>query len=345
MEAERPRRWGLFVSLLVVAVLAGLVFSYKDNIQRLAQAGLGFNIKSDFQPPAQMQQPEPATVAPVTEVWDAAAENGEFMASELSTMVDETSLDMMSDTPGISATSDTPAQGTPETGQSLHGSRPTTAAVVAVAKLEPAAPPLNIVEKKAPAPAPVLTPVVPPKPVLAKKVVVEPPREVQKPPIKPDVPPAILPVAPPAPPVIEKTEVTPLQTKVAPEIDVPSQMTIPEFELVDLVYSLVAYYEAGDLERLVSLFSANAEADGAKGLTRIRKDYAALFETTDMRQLRIGELRWQQDKDMVAGSGNFSVSVWRKNGGKPVVQSGVLRIDVVRKSGELLITKLSHVVN
>jgi general secretion pathway protein A len=116
---------------------------------------------------------------------------------------------------------------------------------------------------------------------------------------------------------------------------------IPEIELLDLVYNLIFYYSSGDLDGLTALFAANAKTDDAQGKAEIRKSYAMLFKTTDMRKMQIDKLQWQQQGDTAAGSGSFKINAWDKNGEKRLNESGVLTIDAIKVNGELKISKLS----
>ena len=116
-----------------------------------------------------------------------------------------------------------------------------------------------------------------------------------------------------------------------------------DFELIELLYNLVLSYESGDLAGLVNLFAKNAEADGAKGLARIRKDYLALFNATEMRSMKVEEVKWRKQDKGARGEAQFVVTVWR-NGGEATSQRGELNLDVVRRGEDVLIQRLAHQV-
>ena len=121
--------------------------------------------------------------------------------------------------------------------------------------------------------------------------------------------------------------------------------TVSDLELTALVFDLVFYYETGDLDGFSALFAENAVADGMNGVTKIRKDYQRLFQSTDLRQMRVEEMRWQHGADRSSGSGEFFVSVWRDVGGEPFVQQGRLNIELVRSGDKLLVTRMNHKID
>ncbi len=236
---------------------------------------------------------------------------------------------------------------------------PTVVAPDATGASQPATP--SAAQKREPVvvtPAVVKAPVKPaPEPVAAvvPPVVVKPtpvpPKTVQVPELQPVVPPAAVRVVepPPAPvaPPPRAPEVVAVTPKSQPEVVTPKP-AIPAFsdvELMQLVYKFVFAYEGGDIDRLTGLFTNNATADGSIGRSRIARDYSELFQATDLRKMTVGALIWRPDGDVVHGSGDIEVAVWRRGNDNPTTIKGKINIDIVKADKQLLIRKLTHVVN
>ncbi|ALP51830.1 hypothetical protein Tel_01015 [Candidatus Tenderia electrophaga] len=150
----------------------------------------------------------------------------------------------------------------------------------------------------------------------------------------------------PEPEVVAKLPDTRVVDEPPPAFESPQApgAMFSEFELTELLYNLIFYYESGNLERLVGLFAADAEADGARGVGSIRKDYLALFNSTEMRYMRIDDMWWKQRDKEAYGRGNFTVTVWRNNGDEGLSQQGELALEVVRQGDRLVIQNMVHQV-
>jgi hypothetical protein len=121
----------------------------------------------------------------------------------------------------------------------------------------------------------------------------------------------------------------------------PPPKTIGLEDLSALVTQLSARYERGDLEGFLALFDEAARIEtGDKA--RIRSDYDELFRTTDMRQLRISDMKWVTDGALLRGKGNFQGKVVRK--GEDVVRSytGTIRLDAVPAGGTVRLRGMLH---
>ena len=136
---------------------------------------------------------------------------------------------------------------------------------------------------------------------------------------------------------------TAASTDLPPVVEVSlAQGGITEFELMNLLYDLVAYYEAGNLSDFVGLFTPDAVVDGVRGRHGIRRDYQALFDATDIRQMQLDTLQWQNHPEYVEGSGEFAVTVWRKRGRPSITQKGILKLGVVKHGEVLAIKTMAH---
>ena len=137
--------------------------------------------------------------------------------------------------------------------------------------------------------------------------------------------------------------------KTAAVVDIPPVIEmdvvnaeITEFELTNLLYDLVAYYESGDLSGFVDLFTDDVVVDGVKGRDRLRQDYRALFDATDMRQMQLDVLQWEYLPEHVQGFGEFAVTVWRKRGRPSTTQEGILKLGIVKRDDVLAIKTMAH---
>jgi len=85
--------------------------------------------------------------------------------------------------------------------------------------------------------------------------------------------------------------------------------------------------------------------NGMNGVVKIRKDYKRLFSSTDKRQMHVDDMKWRNNSGKVSGSGVFTVSVWKKTGLEPLLQQGILNIELIRNNDKILVTNLSHEIN
>lgn len=101
-------------------------------------------------------------------------------------------------------------------------------------------------------------------------------------------------------------------------------------------------YEAGDLEQFLSLFAEDARTNDRAGRDGIRKDYAALFGSTDLREMNLGELNWEVDGTQAYGWGEFDVIVRRQSDRQQFAYTGSLTFVVEKVDGQLRIVRLFH---
>lgn len=122
----------------------------------------------------------------------------------------------------------------------------------------------------------------------------------------------------------------------------PPPSRISRDELSTLLSRFASVYEAGDLEQFMSLFAENARTNDRNGRGGIREDYEALFRTTDLRQMNLGEISWEVEGNQAQGWGEFDVSVRRRGEQKPYVYTGSLTFVVEKVDGRLRIVRLYH---
>jgi ketosteroid isomerase-like protein len=103
----------------------------------------------------------------------------------------------------------------------------------------------------------------------------------------------------------------------------------------------VVAYERGDLEALMALFDQDARIERG-GRARIRSDYDALFRDSEMRSLRLRDLRWSGEGEVVRGEAAFVARVLRRGEADLREVAGSIRVELVRRGNRLLIIGLYH---
>lgn len=100
-------------------------------------------------------------------------------------------------------------------------------------------------------------------------------------------------------------------------------------------------YQAGDIERFMELFSADARsASGHRA--DIRRDYEDLFRTTRSRRVELADFRWSLDKLAGHGDGAYYIRIHRNGESADEVFAGSLRVDLVKSGDRVLISGLFH---
>ena len=159
-------------------------------------------------------------------------------------------------------------------------------------------------------------------------------------------PPASPPEAEPAPPPAEPEQRTQLATARPPRSAASPQpepaQQISRDELVSLVERFASVYEAGDLEQFLGMFADNARTNDRTGRDGIRKDYQALFSSTDLREMNLGQLSWEVNGNQAYGWGEFDVTVRRQNDREQFTYTGSLTFVVEKVNGRLRIVRLFH---
>ncbi len=136
------------------------------------------------------------------------------------------------------------------------------------------------------------------------------------------------------------------RNKVEPEAVTIAPVTptgqISQAELVSLLKKFVFVYEAGDINQFLSLFDRNVRTNDRSTKEGLREDYEGLFNTTDMRQMVLGNVNWELRDNKADGWGNFEVKVRKKGEQTIKAFNGSLTFHVVKNDGRLLIRHLYH---
>ncbi len=110
-----------------------------------------------------------------------------------------------------------------------------------------------------------------------------------------------------------------------------------------VITHLTRVYQAGDLEGLVSLFTADAQVTGGRGKSYLRADYGDFFAQTPYRQLGIQSLRWQTGKEgRLIGRGDLTVRTRRHAQDAWHKASGSIHFELVPSKGGYKIARMEH---
>ncbi len=132
------------------------------------------------------------------------------------------------------------------------------------------------------------------------------------------------------------------QLSLAPNPEQPASKRITRDALGRLLHDFVRKYQAGDLDQFMSLFAENAQGNERRDRGQVRKDYEDLFQTTDLRRMKLIDVNWQRVSRGVRVWGRFEVKL-RKNGGRGVkTYIGKFKFHVEKQGPWLLITRFYH---
>ncbi len=132
------------------------------------------------------------------------------------------------------------------------------------------------------------------------------------------------------------------QLSLAPGVQQPASRRITRDALGRLLHDFVRKYQAGDLDQFMSLFAQNTQANERRERGQVRKDYEDLFQTTDVRRMRLIDVNWQRVSGGVQVRAHLEIKV-RRNGEQEVkTYIGKLKFHVEKQGPRLVITRLYH---
>jgi CheY-like chemotaxis protein len=134
-----------------------------------------------------------------------------------------------------------------------------------------------------------------------------------------------------------KVELAPVT--IAPAIPIGH---VSQAELAALIKRFIFVYEAGDINQFLTLFDQNVRTNDRSTKEGLREDYEGLFNTTDLRQMTLGNVAWELRDNKADGWGNFEVKVRKKGEGQIKAFTGSLTFHVVKNDGRLVIKQLYH---
>jgi hypothetical protein len=122
----------------------------------------------------------------------------------------------------------------------------------------------------------------------------------------------------------------------------PAPQRITPATLATLLQTFISSYDAGNLDQLMSLFTEDAQTNARRSRAEIRKDYADLFRTTDLRGMKLRDINWKLSSGRAQGWGRFEVKVRQIGKQEVKIYVGQLKIDLQRRGPELRISRLIH---
>ncbi len=117
---------------------------------------------------------------------------------------------------------------------------------------------------------------------------------------------------------------------------------ITSAELSALLRKFTWDYQAGNLDQFMSLFAEDAQTNERSNREEIRRDYKELFRTTDLRRMKLNDIKWERGKGVAQGSGRFEVKVRRTGQLEAKTYVGNLRFRVENRGHRARITRLIH---
>lgn len=121
-----------------------------------------------------------------------------------------------------------------------------------------------------------------------------------------------------------------------------SDEPLSDSALDGLIDKFVQYYEGGDIDSFMTLFTADAETNSRKGTKGIRQDYVSLFAGSQSRVMRLKDLRWSRSNGEAVGEADFNLSLFGRRESRPSAYEGRLTFRVVEENGEPVIKGLFH---
>jgi hypothetical protein len=109
-------------------------------------------------------------------------------------------------------------------------------------------------------------------------------------------------------------------------------------EIENLVVALIAYYEAGDADRIVDL--VDPESMGFFRKTRMRQAYGDFFRATQSRELRIERLAWNTSPGAATAKGEATVRAQYADRA-PLERRVDVQMDIVLRDGKARIRSLA----
>lgn len=105
-----------------------------------------------------------------------------------------------------------------------------------------------------------------------------------------------------------------------------------------LLTKFLEAYERGDMKTCMALLD-----EGMRGKPELRREYDALFRGTDLRHIKILNINWSREGDLIRGEGQYRSTMMRK--GETVLhsQAGQIRVELIRRGSTALINDLQYI--
>ncbi len=204
-------------------------------------------------------------------------------------------------------------------------------------------------ESKSPtAAAAMIKPATPARMLPVKPAEMEPRPAVNKPTVAAATQRAASPLPPVAKSAVKPTPVQQLPpttvTAVAPLEDGAAN-EISQRELALLVMKFARYYEEGNLPSFLNLFDEQVRTEDSDSIDAIRNDYSELFKKTALRQIVLGDIRWENTGRLAQGTGPFEVRINAAEREPPRSLKGDITFHLERKKDRVVIIALYHTLH
>ena len=113
-------------------------------------------------------------------------------------------------------------------------------------------------------------------------------------------------------------------------------------ELDRLIEHYTSAYRRGDLDGLMSLFSADARGKEGSSRDRIRQDYGTLFGAHRVRRMQLHDLSWARDGGSASTVGRYEVWLQRRDNGDLIQLTGNIHFKVRKRDGHLSIVAIDY---
>lgn len=107
-----------------------------------------------------------------------------------------------------------------------------------------------------------------------------------------------------------------------------------------LLAKFLEAYEKGDMQTCMALLD-----DGMRAKPELRREYDALFRSTDLRHVTILSMNWSREGDFIRGEGRYRSTMMHK--GETVLRSqgGQIRVELIRRGGTAMINELQYIAS
>jgi hypothetical protein len=111
-----------------------------------------------------------------------------------------------------------------------------------------------------------------------------------------------------------------------------------------LLAQFLEAYEQGDMQACMAQLDEGLRTD-AGGKRELRREFDALFRSTDLRHVKILTINWSRDGESIRGEGRYRATLMRKGETLLRSQDGQIRIELIRRGGTALINELYYLAN
>ncbi|MDH5326377.1 MAG: hypothetical protein OEZ68_11450 [Gammaproteobacteria bacterium] len=122
------------------------------------------------------------------------------------------------------------------------------------------------------------------------------------------------------------------------------QNQLTNTEARKITKQFVDYYQAGDIDKFVSLFSDNILSNDVNSIAALRKEYTALFKGTKTRKMIVHNVKWTFQDNKAEGRGSMVVNVRSGDAAKPNIFQGKIHLILEKNQERVTITRLFHEV-